>query len=155
MPRRKPQEEALYRLKIANKPDDDMDVLDVLPIIPPDHPRITADFHREIAWTTDYRGNMDDTPCLMYVGAGYTLVKKVFLNLFGNGSAAFRGFRLYRDYFVRQRQRKAWERIVVEFKELDESLISLIDLGNIMENAIRRECWCNIKHVKLNRFLNL
>lgn len=132
-----------------------MDVVDALPIVSPKNNRFKRDYHREIAWTIDYRGDNDDVPALLFVGAGYTLVKKVFLTLFGNGSVLFSGFRLYHDYYPYQLQGKAWIRIAVEMRNFNSDFMSLEDFGLIVERNIKKTCLCNIKYVKLNKFLNL
>lgn len=142
------------------KPDSDMDVYDALPIIPPhnEHKRganYLYDYHREIAWTIDYQGDNDNVPCLMFAGAGYTLVKTVLLSLFGKGSAVFRGFRLYNDYTIFRRQATVWGRTVVEFKGYDENIMKLEDLGLIIANVMQKTCVCNVTYLKLNKFLNI
>lgn len=148
------------RYRELNRPNEDYDVFDPVPLFPPADAKRRGrkpirDGHREIAWTIDYRGDNDDIPTLLFVGAGYTLIKKIFFRMFGKGSAVFNGFKLYRDYFHYQRQGKAWVRMAVELKNLNTDMLSLMDLGNIIERQIKQECLCEIKYVTLNKFLNI
>ncbi len=148
------------RYRQANRPDPDMSVVDIVPIIPPSRTEkrgvhFSHDYHREIAWTIDYRGDNDDIPTLLYVGAGYTLVKKVFLSLFATRSCMFSGFRLYHDSYIYPRQSKAWVRIAIELRHFHSDLMSLEELGALLARRISQECLCNIQFVKLNKFLNL
>lgn len=147
-----------YRLKY--KPDDELPTLDVVPIIP----YITTknglchfkhDYHREIAWTIDYRGDNDDIPTLLYAGAGYTLVKKAFVQMFGKSSMLCNGLTLYRDFSFYLRQGRLNEYMAVEFKDFNSRVMTLQELGKVMENVMKRICWCNIKYVTLNKFLNI
>lgn len=143
---------AYYRDK--HKPDDDMEVYDLVPIIPCGK-HFKRDYHREVAWTIDYRGDNDDVPTLLFVGAGYTLIKAIFIQMFGNKSYLFSGFRLYRDYYHYQRQGKAWVRIAIELRNYNFNMMPFEDLGLILANKIKQQCLCNIKFVKLAKFLNL
>lgn len=147
-----------YRLQ--NRPDDELDVYDVVPIFPATRKGITGpdfihDYHREIAWSVDYRGDHDDVPTLVYTGAGYTLIKKVFLQLFYKYNGLIHGFSVYRETYVYPRHGRAWWRVAVELKDMDTQMMSLQSLGNLMEYVIKKTCLCNIQYVKLDKFLNL
>ena len=144
---------SITKYRHINRPDSDLEVLDVLPIIPPRS--YHHDYHREIAWTIDYRGDDDDIPTLLYVGAGYTLVKKVFLLLFANPNILVDGIRLYHEHYIYQRQGKAWQRVAVELKNFKAGVTSLESLGSIISDMMRRACLCNVRYVQLDKFLNL
>lgn len=147
----------LAKYRLIHRPDETIDVFDCVPYMPPQtkyHHKQKHDYHREIAWTVDYRGDNDDIPAILYVGAGYTLVKDVMFKIFGKTSVAFNGFKIYYDYFPFPRQQKACVRVAVEFYDLNDT-ITLQNLGLLLENVIRKECWCNIEFVKLNKLLNL
>lgn len=146
------------KYRSLSRPNEDVAIDDVVPIIPPSIQTrrvLKRDYHREIAWTIDYTGDNDDTPTLLFIGAGYTLVKKIMVRLFGNGSPIIDGFRLYCSSSLYQRHAKAWVRVVVELKNLRDDYISLFDLGQVVENMIKKECWCNIRYMKLEKFLNI
>lgn len=148
------------RYRYANRPDDDMDVLDPVPIIPPKEKRkhgyhFIHDYHREVAWAIDYRGDNDDIPTLLFAGAGYTLVKKIFLMMFGQSSPLFSGFKLYRDFYIYQRQAKNWVRIAVELRNYQHNVLSLEDLGMIIARKMQQECLCNVRYLKLDKLLNV
>lgn len=150
----------IRKMRLLNKPNELLDVFDPVPIFPPRKSvyvgaRIKHDYHREIAWSIDYRGVNDDIPTLLYVGAGYTLVKSVFMPMFGKSSLLFSGFKLYRDYYLYQRQKKAWVRIAIELRNFNTDMMSVEDLGNILQRKIQQMCLCNIKYVKLEKLLNL
>lgn len=137
-----------------------MEVYDVVPIFPATRkgktgPDFTHDYHREVAWTQDYRGDHDDVPTLIYTGAGYTLIKKVFRQLFEKNNGLLGGFKVYRDHYVYPRQGRAWCRVAVELKNLDTHMLSLDGLGILMEYVIKNECLCNIQYIKLDKFLNI
>lgn len=147
----------LYRRRY--KPDDEMDVMDIVPIIPVPSTyqrgrKIQHDWHREIAWSIDFRGDNDDTPTLLFAGAGYTLIKKVFGSLI-QGSLPFTGYKLYRDYYPYQRQRRSYVRIAVELYNFNSDFISLSDFGFLIQNMIKKTCLCNIKMLHLDKLLNV
>ena len=147
-----------HHYRLLNPPSTDVQAYDIFPLMPPQCrvPQLLLhDYHREIAWSIDYRGDNDDLPTLLYVGAGYTLVKKVFLRMFGRHSVLFSGFRLYRDYYRYQRQRHAWVRIAVELRNFNDRVMSLQDFGELMARQFTQECLCNIKQLKLEKFLNV
>ena len=77
------------------------------------------------------------------------------MDLFGKGSALLLGFRIYRDYYLYQRQARAWVRIAVELRGFNSDMMSIPDLGMIIQCNITKLCHCNIKYVRLNKFLNL
>ena len=142
------------------RPDDAMDVCDPVPIIPPVEKQVRKnqfrrDYHREVAWTIDYRGDNDDIPTLLFAGAGYTLVKKVFMLMFGKSSPLFTRATIYRTSHVFQRQGKAWVRIAVELRGYKSEIMSLEDFGTVIGQKMQQECLCNVKYMKLNKFLNI
>lgn len=153
-------ESAFVYHRRANKPDDSLYVEDVVPIFPTKERSVakcyfTHDYHREIAWATDVRGDFDERPALVFIGAGYTLVLKVMMLLFGKSSPLFSGFRLYREATMFRRNGKASERVVVEFSGYRHAMMSADALGLAVCNRMQAECWCRTRQVKLNKLLNM
>ena len=145
-------ESAFVYHRRANKPDESLYVEDVVPIFPTRERSVakryfTHDYHREIAWATDVRGDFDERPALVFIGAGYTLVLKVMMLLFGKSSPLFSGFRLYREATLFRRNGKASERVVVEFSGYRHSMMSADALGLAICNRMQTECWCRTRQV--------
>ena len=148
-------EHTISRYRKVFLPDPSLpSVRDAVPVIPPSEGYV-HDYHREVAWTVDYRGDNDDIPTLLFVGAGYTLVKSIFLSMFALGSPLFSGFRLYQDSYIYQRQGKAWVRIAIELRNYHSERMHIEDLGQILACRIQSSCLCNIKFLKLDKFLNV
>lgn len=131
--------------------------IDIIPVIPPPSARnpFNRDWHREIAYALDYTGDNDDVPTFLFSGNLYNLLKDVFSQLLGKGEWAFQGFRLYRTIAPKARNGKSSWRTVVELKGYRPDFLSLDELAVIIEFKIRHLCWCNIRKLKLNKFLNI
>lgn len=153
-------DDTVTKYRKLNKPNDDVNVYDIVPIFPPQtadmkgNCRLLLDYRRSIAMAIAYRGIKDDVPTFMFAGSGYTLPKKVFRSLLGK-SSPLKSFSIYQEHPTVWRNGKAWWRTVVEMTEFDTQMISVEDFALIVCGRMQKECWCEVERMTLYKFLNV
>lgn len=150
----------IRKYRRLNKPSDDVDVYDIIPIMPPQIPdmlgncRFKLDYSRNIVFALAYRGIKDDIPTFMFAGSGYTLPKKVFRSLLGENSP-LKAFSIYQEHPACWRNGKVWWRTIIELTDFNEQMIGIKEFALIVRERMKKECWCNVEIITLNKFLNV
>lgn len=149
----------INRYRQLYRPSSDKFILDTLPVIPPqredDGWAIRRDFRRRIAWAKDMLGDEDNVPSMVFIGAGYTLIKSVMTHLRAALLRVMTGFRVYETFYPYQRQGRAWVRVAVELRGLNESIMTADDVMTIIIRNVEKTCWCSIRQVKIDTLLNM
>ncbi len=137
---------------------------DILPIIPPNptgkrkpgrpkNPSNIRDLRRHIIYTIDYRGIHDNELTFLFIGAGYSLLRRVFLSLTGP-SKVFSGLHIELTHACCYRNGKAYYREEVTPRGYDSNIMSLPELCVFIEARLQQECQCYVRKWSIDAFLN-
>ena len=100
-------------------------------------------------------GDEDNVPSMVFIGAGYTLIKSVMTHLRAALLKVMTGFRVYETFYPYQRQGRAWVRVAVELRGINESVMTADDVMTIIIRNVEKTCWCSVRQVKIDTLLNM
>jgi hypothetical protein len=93
---------------------------------------------QNIAYSLDWRGQDDELPVFVFIGATYELLCRVFHWIIGGGYIA-KGFKIEREHACIMRNGKHYWRWAVELKEWNMMFCSRQDLCTLIESRIMAE----------------
>lgn len=129
-----------------------------LPYQPPPTPHgvpYRHDYRRSIIYSLQYRGDNDDVPTILVVGAPIQLVIDTFKALFGFTSAFVHDYIITREHSCMFSYDNHYWRVAVEVDGLHGGCISVSDIMTLFEQKIQELCWCrSVQYRKLETLLN-
>lgn len=117
--------------------------------------RHVHNYHRKIAYAVQMRGDNDDIPHVIYVGAPFALIRDVYAYLGKLITGNIEKLIVYHDHSCKYRNGKVYRRVVVEFYQIHEQEIFLETILLIAHQYMKRICNCSIIDKPLYRILNL
>ncbi len=110
--------------------------------------------HR-IAYTHAMRGADETTPALLFIGAPFSLLCDVCIDLHKMMAGKVKKLTVGHEHSCRVKNGKHYWRNVVEIVGLDEQFISLPEFTLMFVSHMHRLCNCAVRRYKLETFLNL
>lgn len=113
-----------------------------------------AYIHR-IAYTETMRGVNDETPTLLFLGAPWCLLRDVCTSLVKMMTGKIGDITLQWERSCRVKNGKHTWRIAVGIINLDERFIGYSEFVKLLVSKILYVANCNVRHFRLETFLNL
>lgn len=126
-----------------------------LPYVSPDMSRrLSRSYERTIVFSTQVRDD-DVPPTIIYYGAPFSLLSDAMDYMARILKNMLEGYHITREHSCRYRNGKAYHRLALDIRGLNEDCVSFRDLILMLNHHMQEKCWCNIKELPLKRLLNL